>query len=357
MKIACIVGTRPNFMKVAPLIEEFRKHKIDHVLIHTGQHYDSELSRLFFDDLGLPKPDENLGVKSEQKILEEAIAVSLEKHKPDMVVVVGDVNSTVAGAKAAHRLGMKVAHVEAGLRSFDKTMPEELNRIETDKISDFLFTTEKSGNENLEKESVGGRIFFVGNVMIDALLGHKKKSSQSEILEKLNIKKNNYCVLTLHRPSNVDIMENFENVISIVENIQKKIKIVFPIHPRATKNIEKFNLKGKIESLNNLIVTKPLGYLDFLWLMANSRFVLTDSGGIQEETTVLGLPCITLRNNTERPVTVEQGTNILVSTDKSKVVEAAHKIIEGFDVKGRVPELWDGNAAKRIVEAIMKNFD
>jgi len=322
MKIVSVVGTRPNFMKIAPLVNEFKKHNVDHVLVHTGQHYDKEMSKLFFDDLEIPKPDADLGVGSwtreEQiKSIKEKLEPIIEKEKPDIVVVVGDVNSTLAAAEVANKLGIKVAHVESGLRSFDNTMPEEFNRVETDKISDFLFTTEKSGNINLENEGISkDKIFFVGNVMIDTLLSHKEKAENSKILEKLGLEKGNYCTLTLHRPSNVDNKKDFENILSILEKIQEKIKIVFPVHPRARKNIKSFNLDDKMRGMKNLILTEPLGYLDFLHLMSNSKFVLTDSGGIQEEATVLGIPCITLRKNTERPITVEQGTNLLVSIDK-----------------------------------------
>jgi len=366
MKIVSIVGTRPNFIKLAALIGEIKKHKIEHILIHTGQHYDACMSHLFFNELGLPKPDKHLAIQpdlngSEQKkFLKAAIKAALErqKPKPDLVIVVGDVNSTVAGAEAAHELGIKVAHVESGLRSFDKTMPEEINRIRTDEISDFLFTTEKSGNENLLKEGIGkDKIFFVGNVMIDTLLKHKEKSQASSILSKLKLNKNNYAVLTLHRPSNVDTKEGFENILSILEKIQEKIKIVFPVHPRTKKNIESFKLNEKIKNMKNLIITEPLGYLDFMHLMAKSKLVLTDSGGIQEETTVLGVPCITLRKNTERPVTVEQGTNLLVSTDKNEVIKKSLEIIDANMVKNKtMPELWDGKAGQRIIKILLERF-
>ena len=362
-KVLSVVGTRPNFMKVAPLIKEFEKNKIKHVLVHTGQHYDFWMSKLFFEELGLPKPDEHLdcvtlrGVEEQKEFLKKIIKVALERQKPNLVVVVGDVNSTVAGAEAAHELGIKIAHVEAGLRSFDMSMPEEVNRIRTDQISDFLFTTEKSANKNLLKEGISkDKIFFVGNVMIDTLLNHRKKAEKSKILEKLKLEKKEYCVLTLHRPSNVDGKKSFENIISILEEIGKKIKIVFPLHPRTEKNLESFGLYERINEIKNLIITKPLGYLDFLHLISNGKFVLTDSGGIQEETTVLQVPCITLRENTERPVTVEQGTNILVSTEKNKIIEAANKIINGINIKNNIPELWDGKAAQRIVDALIKEL-
>lgn len=362
MKIVSIVGTRPNFMKIAPLVDEIKKHKINHILIHTGQHYDFWMSKLFFDVLGLQKPDEHLvcptgiGVDEQRSFLKQIIKAALERQKPDLVIVVGDVNSTVAGAEAAHDLNIKVAHVEAGLRSFDKTMPEEINRVRTDKISDFLFTTEKSGNKNLLNQGIGkNKIFFVGNVMIDTLLKHREKAKKSKILKKLNIQKKRYCSLTLHRPSNVDNKEAFDNILSILEEVGKKIKIIFPIHPRTKKNLESLGLSKRMSRIDNLILTRPLGYLDFLCLMDNSKFVLTDSGGIQEETTVLGVPCITLRNNTERPVTVEQGTNLLVSTDKKKVVKKCLEVIyDKINIKNKIPELWDGKAAKRIVKILIQ---
>lgn len=361
-----IVGTRPNFMKIAPLAKEFKKHKVEHILIHTGQHYDFRMSKLFFDELCLPRPDEHLisasvasrGVDNQRDFFKNIIKVALEKQKPDLVIVVGDVNSTVAGAEAAHELGIKVAHVEAGLRSFDKTMPEEINRIKVDKISNFLFTTEKSGNKNLINEGISKeKIFFVGNVMIDTLLNHRKQAKKSKILEQLKLTKKEYCVLTLHRPSNVDKKGSFETILSILEIIGNKIKIVFPMHPRTQKNSELFGFGKRMKHINNLIVTRPLGYLDFLCLMDNSKFVLTDSGGIQEETTVLGVPCITLRKNTERPVTVSEGTNLLVSIDCNKVVEKVMEIINNkLKINKKAPELWDGKAAKRIVDTILKNI-
>lgn len=363
MKIVSIVGTRPNFMKIAALVNEFKKHNLEHVLVHTGQHYDKGMSKLFFDDLEISKPDINLGVGSgthEEQIGNIIIKLEkiLTKEKPGLVVVVGDVNSTLAGALIAHKLGIKVAHVEAGLRSFDNTMPEETNRIRTDKISDFLFTTEESGNKNLLNEGVNKeKIFFVGNVMIDTLLEHKEKAQTSNILSKLGLNKNEYCSLTLHRPSNVDKKEDFENIISMLDKIQDKIKIVFPVHPRTKKKIELFNLGEKIKNMKNLIITEPLGYLDFLCLMSNSKFVLTDSGGIQEETTVLGIPCITLRKNTERPVTVEQGTNLLVSVNKDEVIKKSLDIIDDkIKLQSRVPDLWDGKAADRIVNILIKKL-
>jgi len=364
MKIVSIVGTRPNFIKLSALIPEIKKQKIEHVVIHTGQHYDTRMSHFFFEDLRIPKADEHLVIRTslsgdkQKKWLRDTIMVALKRQKPDVVIVVGDVNSTVAGAEAANELGIKVAHVEAGLRSFDDTMPEEKNRIKTDKISDFLFTTEESGNKNLLNEGINkDKIFFVGNVMIDTLLNHKEKAQNSKILEQLDVEKNNYCTLTLHRPSNVDKKEDFENILDILEKIPEKIKIVFPVHPRARKNIKSFNLENILGGMKNLKLVEPIGYLDFLCLMINSKFVLTDSGGIQEETTVLGVPCITLRKNTERPVTLEQGTNLLVSTDKEKVIGKVMEIIDNkINFNKSIPELWDGKAAERIVNVLLEKF-
>lgn len=362
-KVISVVGTRPNFIKIAPLVNELRKRKgIRHLLVHTGQHYDESMSKFFFDDLQIPKADANLGVGSASDATQTAkIMLKFEKvlakEKPDLVIVVGDGNSTAAAAITARKCGIKVAHVESGLRSFDLTMPEEINRILTDHIADFLFTTEESANRNMMNEGINkNKIYFVGNVMIDTLLKHKKKSEKSKILSKLNLNANNYAVLTLHRPSNVDDKHSLKYILSILEQVQKKIKIVFPVHPRTLKNIKKFNLSGYPKYFKNIII-EPLGYLDFLCLMSNSRFVMTDSGGIQEETTVLGVPCITLRDNTERPVTVEQGTNLLVSTDKSKIVEMSNQIIDGIKIKGRIPNLWDGKAAGRIVDILIRKLN
>lgn len=364
VKIANIVGTRPNFIKIAPLVNEMKKYKeIKQILVHTGQHYDKSMSKTFFDNLDIPKPDINLGVGSASDVTQTAkimlkLGSVFYKEKPDLVIVVGDVNSTFAAAITAKKCGIKVAHVEAGLRSFDMTMPEEINRILTDHVSDFLFTTEESGNKNLKNEGIeGSKIFLVGNVMIDTLLSHKKKSEKSKILSKLKLNKSNYAVLTLHRPSNVDNKKSLNYILEILNKIQQKIKIVFPVHPRTLKNLKHYNLLNKIKNSKNIILTEPLGYLDFLSLMSNSKFVITDSGGIQEETTVLQVPCVTIRNNTERPVTIKQGTNMLVSTDKAKILEVCNKLIKGTNVKGKIHKFWDGKAAKRIVDILLKKFN
>ena len=269
-------------------------------------------------------------------------------------MVVGDVNSTFAAAFAAKQLGIPVAHVESGLRSFDFSMPEEINRVLTDSISDYLFTTEESANKNLIREGIQKKsIFFAGNVMIDTLLSHRKEASGSLILKQLHITQKSFAVLTLHRPSNVDSKQALASMLSIVGDIQKNIPIVFPIHPRTRKNIRRFGLEKRAMGMKNLILTEPLGYLDFLRLMDNAKLVLTDSGGIQEETTVLGVPCITLRQNTERPVTLTNGTNLLVSTDKQRVIAVAKKALLGKNTRRkRMPALWDGKAAARIAQAL-----
>ncbi len=361
LKIINVVGTRPNFMKISPLMKEISKHSdIEQLLVHTGQHYDLEMSNFFFDDLDLPKPNINLGIGSYSDVAQTSKIMSafekvLNKEKPDLVIVVGDVNSTFAAAITAVKCGIKVAHVEAGLRSFDMGMPEEINRILIDHVSDFLFTTEESGNINLIKEGIDKKkIFFVGNVMIDTLLSHKQKSKKSKILSKLRLSENGYALVTLHRPGNVDKKESLEGILEIINELQQYIKIVYPVHPRTLKMLKKYNLLGSLKNYNNIIITEPLGYLDFLCLMSNSKFVMTDSGGIQEETTVLGVPCVTFRNNTERPVTVKQGTNIIVSTDKVKVINICKKLIKGMTIKGKIPTFWDGKASQRIVEVILE---
>jgi UDP-N-acetylglucosamine 2-epimerase (non-hydrolysing) len=362
MKIISIVGARPNFMKIAPIAEELKKYpEIEHILLHTGQHYDENLSKIFFDELEIPKPDINLGVGSgirEYQIeeIKKRFEPILLKEKPDLIIVVGDVNSTIACASIAKKHSVKIAHVEAGLRSFDKTMPEEHNRTETDAISDYLFVTEKSGLENLKKEEVeDSRIHFVGHVMIDTLIKNLEKSKDSKIIEKLGLEKGKFVVSTIHRPSNVDKEEDLLKIFEIFEAIQDKIKIVLPLHPRTKNSIEKYGLNERFSGMKNLIVTEPLGYLDFLHLVSNSKFVLTDSGGIQEETTYLKIPCITMRFNTERPVTIEEGTNVLVGNDKDKVLENFKKIMDNLFKKGKIPDLWDGKAAERIVEIIISD--
>ena len=360
IKVLNIVGARPNFMKIAPIHRLMQaSKKIDPVLLHTGQHYDQKMSKVFFDDLEMPEPQIYLGIGSgshaEQtgKIMMELEQVMIDLQ-PDLILVVGDVNSTLAASLVASKLHIPVAHVEAGLRSFDRTMPEEINRIVTDSIADMLFVTEKSGEQNLLAEGVSkDKIHFVGNVMIDSLLHFQEKARNSKILEQLNLECRSYALVTLHRPSNVDSPDSMSKILKAFEQIEKKIKIVFPIHPRTKKMIEQLELGERISSNQNFIMVDPLGYLDFLHLMESAAFLLTDSGGIQEETTVLGIPCITMRENTERPVTVDLGTNVIVGMDTEKIISESFKVLSGTFKKGQIPPLWDGNAAGRIVDLIL----
>lgn len=343
-------------MKVAPLHKAFQKHahSIRHLIVHTGQHYDEAMSKVFFEDLELPQPDFYLGVgsgshaKQTAKIMVEFEKV-LQQQKPDLVLVVGDVNSTVACSLVSVKMGIPVAHVEAGLRSFDRTMPEEINRLMTDAIAEYLFVTEPSGVYNLKREGVAeNKIFLVGNVMIDSLILYRQKAKSSNILEQLQLTPRAFTLVTLHRPSNVDDPANLDKIFKIFERISERTTIVFPIHPRTRKMIEQFGLNGRAGSLNNLKMVDPVGYLDFLNLMEHSQLVLTDSGGIQEETTYLGIPCLTLRENTERPVTVEIGTNQLCGLDVDRIVRASFDVFGGKSKQGSVPELWDGKTAERI---------
>lgn len=358
IKILNVVGARPNFMKIAPLIHEMKKsNKLVPLLVHTGQHYDKNMSDSFFVDLNIPDPDYHLGVgggsQAEQtaKIMIEFEKVCI-KELPDLVLVVGDVNSTIAAALVAKKLGIKVAHVEAGLRSFDRTMPEEINRIITDSISDFLFITEQSGMDNLEKEGIPKeKVFFVGNVMIDCLINNLEKIKSLETSKKMGLKDKEFGIVTLHRPSNVDNSGALESILKSIEKIQESTPLIWPIHPRTKNNIEKFGLKQKVDNFKNVKLTEPLGYLEFISLVINSKMVLTDSGGIQEETTFLGVPCITLRENTERPVTVTSGTNILVGTNKEKLFNAINTI-QKINKKNATPPLWDGKASERIVRIL-----
>ncbi len=363
IKIVNVVGARPNFMKIAPIQRVMDSHpNMQPVLVHTGQHYDERMSKLFFNDLQLPKPDIYLGVGSGTHAVQTAkVMIEFEKvieeHKPDLVIVVGDVNSTAACSMVAAKMNTKIAHVEAGLRSFDRTMPEEINRLVTDVLSDLLFVTEKSGLENLKREGIADeKVHFVGHVMIDSLIHFKNVAAKSKIMEELGLQPQQYALVTLHRPSNVDNKENFQKILDAFKVIEKQIPIIFPIHPRAKKMIENFNLGPQIEAMKNLRLLEPLGYLDFMKLMHNARLVLTDSGGIQEETTYLGIPCITMRENTERPITVEIGTNVLVGTDTQRIIEEAQKVLDGKAKKGQIPELWDGKAAERIVEIIERTL-
>ena len=360
MKVINVVGARPNFMKVAPILAQMKLHPdvFSPILLHTGQHYDYEMSKVFFDDLRLPEPDIYLGIGSGTHAEQTAkVMVGFEKaireESPDLVLVVGDVNSTLAVSIVAAKLLVPIAHVEAGLRSFDRTMPEEINRIVTDCLSSYLFTPCREAEQNLEREGIDrAKVFFVGNVMIDSLLACGEKASSSDVLERFELKKSGYVVLTLHRPRNVDDRGNFMKVLEALEEIQKRTKVIYPAHPRAKKQVEELGLGDRLRNMKNLTVINPVGHSDFVKLMMNARFVMTDSGGIQEETTVLGIPCLTLRENTERPVTVEIGTNTLTGLDVGKIVEESVNILEGQGKRGGIPELWDGKAAERIVRVL-----
>ena len=363
LRLVNVVGARPNFMKVAPLMGEYRKHPaIEPLLVHTGQHYDHRMSNLFFRDLGLPSPDINLEVGSSTHAVQTAeIMKAFEpvvlERRPDAVLVVGDVNSTIACGLVAVKLGVKLIHIEAGLRSRDRTMPEEINRILTDAISDLLFCTEQAGVDNLLKEGVAkDKVHLVGHVMIDTLLSHLELAQTSTIMDDLRqsgcLRGDGFAVLTLHRPSNVDDPSVLSGILDALEVIQKDLPILFPVHPRTRKNLVTLGLQKRVEGLANLHLLDPIGYLDFLKLQASARLVLTDSGGIQEETTVLKVPCLTLRENTERPVTVEIGSNQLVGTDPKRIVAAYMDVMNGRLREPRIPPLWDGRAAERIVQII-----
>lgn len=361
INIISVVGARPNFMKIAPIHRAFLRHrgKVSHLICHTGQHYDEKMSQIFFRDLELPEPDFYLGAGSGSHAEQTAkIMIEFEKiilkGKPDLVIVAGDVNSTIACSLVAVKLGIKVAHIEAGLRSFDRTMPEEINRILTDSISDYLFVTEQSGIINLKREGVAKeKIFLVGNTMIDSLVHFLPRADKSEVLTRYGLDPAGYCLVTLHRPSNVDSQSFLKELLVIMNSLAEKIKIVFPVHPRTMKNI---NAAGLMKNLNpNLILTEPVGYIDFLAMTKNAGFIITDSGGIQEESTYLGVQCITVRENTERPVTVKLGTNRLIGTNLKKVKTAALDIIKGKVKRGSIPPLWDGHTAERIADIILKS--
>jgi len=361
MRIICVAGARPNFMKIAPLIAEFNNHsEIEVFLVHTGQHYDEKMSDLFFRELGIPTPDENLGVGSGSHAVQTAeVMKAFEpiclKYKPDYVLVVGDVNGTVACGLVAVKLGIKLIHVEAGLRSGDRTMPEEINRIVVDSISDLLFCSEPSGVVNLQREGVDdSRVYFVGNVMIDSLVANLEKADRLPVLEQMGLTPRKYATMTLHRPSNVDVKEVFSGLLDAIDEIQKEIPIIFPIHPRTRNNIKKMGLEARVSKASNLRLVEPQGYLEFLKLNSNARLVITDSGGLQEETTFLKVPCLTLRENTERPVTCEIGTNRLVGVDPNVILKAYREIINNENVDSGIPDKWDGRTSQRIAEILIK---
>jgi len=359
-------------LKVAPIhfaIEKFNQlqtpglpNSITHKICHTGQHYDEKMSKVFFEELKLPKPDYYLGAGSGSHAEQTGkIIIEFEKvlltEKPDLVIVVGDVNSTIACSLTAVKLGIKVAHVEAGLRSFDRTMPEEINRILTDTISDFLFVTEQSGIDNLKREGIADeKVYFVGHVMIDSLARYLPLAEKSEILRQAQFNINHdegYILVTMHRPSNVDYPKKLKELIAMLNRLAEKKKVIFPVHPRTKKNLDRFGLSGSISK--NLLITDPIGYIDFIALTKNAELILTDSGGIQEESTWLGIQCVTLRTTTERPVTIETGTNYLAGDDFKKAESIALSILNGKRKEGKIPVLWDGQAAERIVKILVNS--
>ncbi|MDM8554064.1 UDP-N-acetylglucosamine 2-epimerase (non-hydrolyzing) [Desulfococcaceae bacterium HSG7] len=378
MKIINVVGTRPNFVKIAPLMKEMRKYKwITPLLVHTGQHYDVSMSQDFFRDLEIPTPDITLEVGSGSHARQTAkIMMRFEKvllrEKPDLVIVVGDVNSTMACAITAKKLLIKTAHVEAGLRSRDMAMPEEINRVVTDAITDYFFTTSKIANENLKAEGADNdKIFHVGNIMIDTLMLHLDAARALDTYTSFGLEKSNYALLTMHRPANVDNKATLENLLGTVNAIGKRMPVIFPAHPRTMMNIKKFgfdNFVNQIQnfhqnrhlnknsltenSCNSIHICSPLKYRELLNLTMNSKFVITDSGGLQEETTVCGVPCLTIRKNTERPETVTIGSNVVVGTEKNTIMENVDSILSGAFKKGGIPELWDGKTAQRIVKVV-----
>lgn len=365
-KILCVVGARPNFMKIAPVMAALKESdKLTPYLVHTGQHYDAAMKHAFFDQLGIPEPDVDLGVGSGSHAVQTAeimrsFEIVLDKENPAMILVVGDVNSTIACALVATKKGFPVVHVEAGLRSYDRQMPEEINRVLTDQISDLLFITEQTAEPNLLREGVdASRIHFVGNVMIDTLRAQmEKKVPAAETFRASGasdaFQSGAYGLLTLHRPSNVDEEDVLKRLLTTLAEISKDIPLVFPVHPRTKAKIKDAGL-GELLNPQRILTLPPQGYLEMLGLMSEARVVLTDSGGIQEETTALGVPCITLRENTERPITVEQGTNTIVGTDPARIRESFDDVMANGGKAGRVPELWDGNAAKRIV-TVLENW-
>ncbi len=353
--IVHVVGARPNFMKIAPLMEALAPVEgIRQILVNTGQHYDDAMAKGFIRELHLPVPDRDLEVGSATHAVQTANvmvrfeAVCQEEH-PDLIVVVGDVNSTMAAALVGAKLLIPVAHVEAGLRSFDRTMPEEINRIVTDRVSDILLTPSRDGNENLRREGVSeDRIHLVGNIMIDTLLRHLPAATLDRIRDRVPVADRQYAVLTLHRPSNVDRLETFRGILEAVNAVARDMPVVFPVHPRTRHRIAELGLEALVRPLT---LTEPLGYIDFLSLTSHARLVLTDSGGLQEETTALGIPCLTLRENTERPITVSHGTNRVVGTQSADIL-AGYRAALGDGAVHRMPELWDGRTAERIRDVL-----
>jgi UDP-N-acetylglucosamine 2-epimerase (non-hydrolysing) len=361
--IVLAVGARPNLMKAWALLRAFgRERAVACRLVHTGQHYDDRMSGVFFEELGLPTPAVHLGIGSDTPARQTArIMLAFERvlaaDPPALVMVVGDVNSTLACALVGAKLGIPVAHVEAGLRSRDFTMPEELNRVLTDRLARWLFAPSADAVRNLEREGIPpSRVHLVGNVMIDTLRAHRRRADRSNVLWRLGLRRTAYAVLTLHRPANVDEHERFGVLLSALEWIQRRLPVVFPVHPRTRAQLGRLGLEGKLARLDRVIRTEPLGYLDFLKLMAHARLVLTDSGGVQEETTALSVPCLTLRDSTERPVTVRHGTNVVVGADPDRIIVETERILDGRGKRGRLPPYWDGRAGRRIARILVRDL-
>ncbi|MGB3515017.1 MAG: UDP-N-acetylglucosamine 2-epimerase (non-hydrolyzing) [Elainellaceae cyanobacterium] len=360
MKILNVVGARPNFVKIAPILRQMNHYStMQWQLVHTGQHYDDRMSQVFFDDLQLPAPDVFLGIGSGSHADQTGRAMMalegvMQDYQPDLVVVVGDVNSTLAGALAASKLHIPIAHVEAGLRSWDRTMPEEINRICTDAISDLFFTTSAIATDNLLREGIAPEaIHFVGNVMIDSLKANLERARhQSTLLETYPVQPQQYGLVTLHRPGNVDDPVMLGRLLEAIATVSERVPLLFPMHPRTQQRLETFGLQARLDSLDQVWVTPPLGYLDFICALSSAQFTLMDSSGVQEETTALGIPCLTMRDNTDRPETVIEGTNTLVGQDPDRIIQEVFQILEGQGKTGRVPDLWDGNTAERIVDIL-----
>lgn len=363
-RLMVVAGARPNFMKVAPIMEALEKRSslFDVTFVHTGQHYDDRMSAVFFAELGLPAPDVALGIGSGSHAEQTgrtliALEATFIDHRPDLVIVVGDVNATLAAALAAKKINIAVAHVEAGLRSDDLTMPEEINRVLTDRISDIHFTTDHFADSNLKREGISDKsVHRVGNVMIDTLLACRDRAARSEILDLLGITPQSYALATLHRDRNVDDPDNLALLLSAFVQLSKTLPIIMPLHPRTQKRLDALGLRALLQS-SGVKLTEPLGYLDFVKLMDSSCFVMTDSGGVQEETTVLGIPCLTLRETTERPITCEIGTNTLVGLDPEVILKSALPIVSGQVHRKSAPPFWDGHAAERLATIIEQRFD
>lgn len=354
MLICNVVGARPNFMKIAPIVEALNRRGLPQILVHTGQHYDANMSQVFFDQLGLPRPDIDLDIGSDSHTRQTARIMTAfeevcQQHRPRLVVTVGDVNSTLAAALVAAKLTIPVAHVEAGLRSFDRAMPEEINRVVTDHLSDLLFTTESAGNDNLRHEGIADdKVHFVGNCMVDTLLKHADVAVRLSPWEAFGLQPNAYALLTLHRPANVDDRDTLQSLLVALTSVTERLPLLFPVHPRTRARI----VEWQIPLPDRLMLVEPQPYLEFLGLMAKARLVLTDSGGVQQETTMLNVPCLTLRDTTELPVTISDGTNQLVGRDAQKITENVRQILAGQWKNGQRPPLWDGQAGQRIVDVI-----